>query len=73
MTDDTEKEKAEIASTDDKNTSLEEKLKGVTLKGEVEIGNEPQESAVLQDEGNARPIYNVDYISQEFTTKREVH
>ena len=57
MTDDTEKEKADIAAADETNTSLEEQLKGVTLKGDVEIGNEPQEIAVLHYKGNARPIY----------------
>ena len=73
MTDDTEKLKAQIESLKEKNASLEEQMKGVTLKDEVEIGNEPQETAVFNDEGNERPKYEHRGSQQEFTTKQEVY
>ena len=72
MTDDIEKEKVHRDTVEEKNTSLEEQLKCVTLQGELEIGNKPQDADVVHEESNPRPTYDTDYITQEFTTKQEV-
>ena len=72
MTDDIEKEKVHRDTVEEKHTSLEEQLKGVTLQGELEIGNKPQDADVVHEETNPRPTYDSDYITQELTTQQEV-
>ena len=50
MSDEVEKLKAKIEALQDKNISLEDQLKSVTIKGATESSNQPQEPEVLHDD-----------------------